>query len=336
MKIVIPGGAGHLGRLLVSELARLGHEVVVLSRSSASSAHADSLRAARFIYWDGRTSGPWARELDGADALVNLAGRSVDCRYTKENLREMLDSRIESTRAIGAAFASAARPPRVWLQSSTATIYAHRFDDANDEASGVIGGSEADAPPYWRWSIDIARAWEQAQSEFSLPTTRTLALRTAMVMSLEQGGVFDLLLRLTRFGLNGAMAGGHQYVSWIHERDFVNAIVWLIDRGDLSGPINLCAPEPLPQREFARILRAAAGVPIGLPAAAWMLELGALALRTDTELLLKSRRVVPGRLLAAGFEFAFPTWIAAAGELVARRRGRTTARLGEPAHAGRN
>ena len=331
MKIVIPGGSGHLGRLLVRDLAGRGHELVVLSRGGARAQPS----AARSVHWDGRTSGPWAQELDGADALVNLAGRSVDCRYTKENLRAMLDSRVESTRALGAACAAAARPPRVWLQAGTATLYAHRFDAANDEASGQIGGGEADVPPYWRWSIDIARAWEQALEEVPVPQTRRVVLRTAMVMGLEPGGVFEVLLRLTRLGLHGAMAGGRQYVSWIHERDFVRACAWLLEHEDLAGPVNLCAPEPLPQRVFARTLRAAAGAPIGLPAAAWMLELGALALRTDTELLLKSRRVVPARLLASGFAFEFPTWTAAARELVARRRTPGARRLDPPAAAVR-
>jgi len=319
LRIVIPGGTGHLGRLLVSDLSGRGHEVVVLGRGrprGGCPGHA-------FVQWDARTLGPWAHALDGADAVIHLSGRSVDCRYDKTNLRAMLDSRVESTRVLGLACVGAARPPRVWLQASTATIYAHRFDAANDEASGQIGGSELDAPAYWRWSIDIARAWERELAEADLPRTRKVALRTAMVMSLEPGGVFDVLQRLARLGLGGTMAGGRQYVSWIHEHDFVRAVAWLLEREDLSGPVNVCAPEPLPQRDFARILRQACGSPFGLPSASWMLELGALVLRTDTELLLKSRRVVPGRLLASGFRFDHPTWPAAAHELVVRRRART-------------
>lgn len=314
MKLVVPGGTGHLGRLLTRHFAAAGHEVVVLARRTPARPEP----GARYAAWDGRTLDAWARELDGADALVNLAGRSVDCRYTKENLREMLDSRLESTRVLGAACADAARPPRAWLQSSTATIYAHRYDAANDEARGVIGGAEPDAPAYWRWSIDIAREWERAAVAACPEATRLVLLRTAMVMSREPGTVFEILRRLTRVGLNGAMAGGAQHVSWIHERDFARAVAWLIERDDLRGPVNLCAPEPLPQREFARHLRAACRMPVGLPAAAWMLELGAVALRTDTELLLKSRRVVPARLLASGFVFEHPTWNGAARELVAR------------------
>jgi uncharacterized protein (TIGR01777 family) len=307
---VIPGGSGQLGRILQRHFGGLGHEVVVLTRAPRG--------GAREVRWDGRSAGPWERELDGADVLINLAGRSVDCRYTKENLREMLDSRVESTRALGAACARATHPPRVWLQSSTATLYAHRYDAANDEAHGVIGGVEPDAPAYWRWSIDIARAWEQAAVAACPPGTRLALLRTAMVMSRERGTVFEILARLTRLGLHGALGGGAQYMSWIHERDFARAVEWLIVRDDLRGPINLCAPRPLPQREFARQLRSACRVPVGLPAAAWMLELGAVALRTDTELLLKSRRVVPARLLESGFAFEFEDWRTAARELVAR------------------
>src|SRR5262245_2293670 len=320
LKIVVPGGSGHLGKLLSRDLVEHGHEVVVLSRGGARAAGGSAWPGVSVVPWDGRTLGPWTREVDGADALIHLSGRSVDCRYDKRSLREMLDSRVESTRVLGAACAEAARPPRVWLQASTATIYAHRFDAPNDEENGLIGGSEPEAPAYWRWSIDIARAWEHALDEVPLPRTRRVALRTAMVMSTQRGGVFDVLLRLTRLGLGGAMAGGRQFMSWIHERDFVRAVAWLLEREDLSGPVNLCAPGPIPQRDFARILREACHAPFGLPAASWMLELGAIALRTDTELLLKSRRVVPGRLLAAGFTFEFPTWAQAARELVARRR----------------
>jgi uncharacterized protein (TIGR01777 family) len=318
LKIVLPGGSGHLGRLLTRAWVEAGHQVVVLSRRPPASAPAGT----SFVAWDGRTPGPWMRALDGAVVLVNLAGRSVDCRYDKTNLRAMLDSRVESTRVLGQACAEARVPPRVWLQSSTATLYAHRHDAANDEASGRIGGGEPDAPPYWRWSIDIALAWEAELAAAPTPGTRKVALRTAMVMSGEPASVFDVLVRLARMGLGGTLADGDQYVSWIHARDFVRAVDWLIEREDFSGPVNVCAPGPLPQREFARVLRRAAGVRVGLPATRWMLELGAFLLRTDTELLLKSRRVVPGRMLAAGFRFDFPEWSAAARELVERRRSR--------------
>lgn len=310
MKVVIPGGTGQLGGVLARALRARGDEVVVLGRWAREGV----------VPWDGRTLGAWARQLDGADVVVNLAGRTVNCRYTEQNFAEMMSSRVDSTNVVGLAIAQAARPPRVWLQMSTATIYAHRFDTPNDEATGQIGGSEPDAPAYWKRSIDIAQAWERAQREATTPRTRQVALRTAMVMCEEPGGVFDVLLRLARLGIGGAVAGGAQFVSWIHERDFVRAVELLIARDDLDGAINLCAPGALPQRDFMAALRAAWGARLGLPATKWMVEIGAFFLRTDTELLLKSRRVFPRRLLDAGFAFDFAAWPDAARELVERRR----------------
>jgi uncharacterized protein (TIGR01777 family) len=275
--------------------------------------------------WDGRTLGKWAEDVDGADVVINLAGRSVNCRYTQANLEEMMSSRVDSTRVLGWAIAEANRPPRVWLQMSTATLYAHRFDAPNDEATGRIGGDEPDAPGYWRTSIDIAKAWERAQEEAPTPRTRKVALRTAMVMSADPGGIFDVLLGLVRAGLGGPVAGGRQFVSWIHGRDFVRAVEFLTERDDITGPVNLAAPNPLPQRRFMAALREAWGSHVGLPATKWMVEIGAFLLRTDTELILKSRRVVPGRLTKAGFSFDFPEWPSAANDLVAEWRRRRSA-----------
>ncbi|MEV1065968.1 TIGR01777 family oxidoreductase [Streptomyces sp. NPDC050263] len=317
MKFVLPGGTGQVGRVLRRALTAGGHEVVVLTRRPTGPGE---------VEWDGRTPGPWAAAIDGSDVVVNLAGRSVSCRYTPENLKAMMDSRVDSARVVGEAIAAAARPPRVWLQMSTATIYAHRFDAPNDEATGVIGGAEPDVPGYWGYSVDIATAWEREQAKADTPGTRKVALRSAMVMSPDRGGVFDVLLRLVRLGLGGPVAGGGQYVSWIHDHDFVRAVEFLVERDDLAGPVNLAAPAPLPQRAFMRALREAWGVPVGLPATKWMAELGAFALRSDTELLLKSRRVVPGRLLDAGFAFDRPDWPAAAADLAQRVRGRSRRR----------
>jgi uncharacterized protein (TIGR01777 family) len=230
----------------------------------------------------------------------------------------MLDSRVDATRAFGAAIAAARVPPRVWLQASTATIYAHRYDAANDEATGVIGGGEPDAPRSWDFSIDIARAWERACDEAVTPATRRVLLRSAMTMSPTRGGIFDTLLRLVRRGLGGRAGDGRQFVSWVHDADFIRAIEWLIAHDDVSGVVNIASPHPLPNAEFMRALRRAAGVRLGLPATWWMLELGAVFMRTETELILKSRRVVPGRLLAGGFGFAHPHWPEAAAELCAR------------------
>jgi hypothetical protein len=232
----------------------------------------------------------------------------------------MLNSRVDSARVVGGAIAHAARPPKVWLQMSTATIYAHRFDAPNDETAGILGGDEPDVPAYWSYRVDIAKAWEREQRLAATPDTRKVALRAAMVMSPEPGGALAMLLRLTRLGLAGPVAGGGQYMSWIHEEDMIRAIDFLIERDELSGPVNLAAPQPLPYGEFLRALRSAAGVPVGLPATKWMAEIGAFVLRSDTELLLKSRRVIPGRLREAGFEFRYPEWPAAAEDLVRQSR----------------
>ncbi|MER5217025.1 TIGR01777 family oxidoreductase [Streptomyces sp. NPDC002838] len=317
MKIVIPGGTGQVGTVLNRALTADGHEVVVLTRRP---------ERAREVGWDGESLGPWTEEIDGSDIVINLAGRSVGCRYTEANLRAMMDSRVRSTQVVGEAIAAAARPPRVWLQMSTATVYAHRLDAPHDEATGLVGGGEPGVPDYWAYSVEIAKAWERAQEQADTPHTRKVALRSAMVMSPDRGGVFDVLSRLARLGLGGPVAGGAQYVSWIHDRDFVRAVEFLIDRHDLTGPVNLAAPAPLPHRAFMRALRSAWGVPAGLPATKWMAEFGAFVLRSDTELLLKSRRVVPGRLLEAGFAFDHAAWPEAAEDLVQRRRsmsGRT-------------
>jgi uncharacterized protein (TIGR01777 family) len=309
MRIVIPGGTGQVGAILNRALVAAGHEVVILTRRPRGDGQ---------VAWDGQTLGAWAGVIDGSEVVINLAGRSVSCRYTKTNLTEMMLSRVRSARVVGAAIAGARRPPRVWLQMSTATIYAHRFDAPNDEATGVIGGWETGIPRHWAYSVDIAAAWERELDEAPTPRTRKLALRSAMVMSPDRGGVFHVLSRLTRLGLGGPVGGGAQYVSWIHEHDFGAAIQFLIDRDDLAGPVNLAAPDPRPQRDFMRELRQSRGVRVGLPAAKWMAELGAFAMRSDTELLLKSRRVLPGRLLDAGFEFRYARWPDAARDLARR------------------
>ena len=314
MRIVIPGGTGQVGTLLARAFHADGHEVVVLSRAARRDL------PWRVVAWDARTVGDWAAELEGADAVINLAGRSVDCRYGPENRRLIMDSRVDSTRAVGEAIRRSARPPRVWLQAGTATIYAHRYDAPNDEATGIVGVGDDGAPSSWRFSFDVATAWEAATMEATLPATRRVILRAAMVMSPDRGGVFDVLLGLVRRGLGGTSGDGRQYVSWVHGDDFVAAVRFLIARDDLAGPVNVAAPGPLPNAAFMRALREGWGARVGLPATRWMLEVGALALRTETELVLKSRRVVPGRLLDAGFAFAHPTWPEAARDLCARWR----------------
>ena len=314
MKIVIPGGSGQVGNILARAFHREGHEVVVLSRDPRPAPW-------KVLAWDAATRGDWWVQIDGADAVINLAGRSVNCRYSAENRREILQSRVGSTRAVGEAIAAARRPPRVWLQAGTATIYAHRYDAPNDKETGILGGSEPDAPETWRFSIEVARAWERAFAEAPTPHTRKVCLRSAMTMSPDAGGIFATLLGLVRLGLGGRAGDGRQYVSWIHEEDFIRAVRWLIERDDLAGVVNLAAPEPLPNADFMRALRAAWGQRLGLPAAKWMLEIGARFLHTETELILKSRRVIPTRLLRSGFAFHFSGWPEAARDLCRAVRG---------------
>lgn len=297
-RIILAGGSGFTGRALSDYFAKRGHEIVVLTRSPKPG-HG----VVREVAWDGETPGAWAGELEGALAVINLAGRSVDCRYTEHNRRLILDSRVNSTRVLGQVIASCAQPPRVWLNSGTATIYRHSLDKAMDEVTG-----EFDATPAAKdvFSIQVARAWEQALNDACTPATRKVVLRTTMVLGRGRNSVYPVLCRLTRCGLGGRMASGNQYVSWIHEEDFCRAIEWIIAREDMSGPVNLAAPNPLPNRELMRTFRQVCGVPFGLPATKWMLEIGAFFLRTETELILKSRRAVPGKLTATGFQFRFP------------------------------
>ncbi len=315
MKLVIPGGSGQVGTLLARAFHKDGHEVVVLSRQPNGNA------PWRIVPWDARTLGAWTTEIEGADAVINLAGRSVNCRYTPANRRIIKESRVNATRVIGNAIARSNQPPHVWLQASTATLYAHRYDKANDEARGILGGDEPGAPDTWRFSIDVAKSWEKAASEAGpLPHTRTVLMRSAITMSPDAGGAFDLLLRLVRYGLGGRSGDGRQYVSWIHEEDFIRAVYWLIENEGVAGPVNLAAPGPLPNADFMRGLREAWGIRLGLPSTEWMLEIGARLLQTETELILKSRRVVPGLLMQHGFDFQFPTWPVAARDLCRRWR----------------
>lgn len=315
MKIVIPGGSGHMGTVLARGLSQAGHEIVVLSRSAGSSG------TWRVVKWDGRTPGEWTREIDGADVVINLAGRSVNCRYHARNRRIIKASRVDSTRAVRDAILSAKRPPAVWLQASTATIYEHRYEPANDELTGRIGGTEPNLPDTWTFSYDVATSWErEALGKKPLPHTRLVLMRTAIVMAPGAGGAFDMLLRLVRLGLGGQSGNGRQFVSWVHDVDLVRAVEFLIADESLSGPVNIASPNPLPNREFMKELRVAWRIGFGLPAREWMLEIGAALLRTETELILKSRRVVPTLLTQRGFEFTFPTWDAAARDLCERRR----------------
>lgn len=313
MKIVIAGGSGQVGTILARHFHSNEHEVLVLSRSAQTFPW-------KTQHWDGTTLGPWVAGLEGSDVWINLAGRSVNCRYTKQNREAILQSRVRSTRLLHAALAGLKRPPAVWLNASTATIYRHALEQPMDEATGELGGNEPGAPETWSFSIEVAQSWEDAFFSTITPITRQVALRSAMTFSPDRGGVFDVFLSLVRHGLGGTILPGTQFVSWIHEADFIRAVEFLIATPSLAGVINLASPNPITNREFLQILRQAWGTRVGMPVWPWMLEIGTFLLRTESELVLKSRRVVPGRLLNSGFTFKFPTWGQAAPDLVARWR----------------
>ena len=300
MKIVMPGGSGQIGRLLTRHFQAQGHDVVILTRATSR--------------YD------WPAALEHSDVCINLAGRSVNCRYHPANRRAIFDSRIDTTRSLNSIIAALPNPPRVWLNASTATIYRHALDRPMDEDTGELGGGEVGAPDTWNFSIDVAKGWEAAFFETPTPRTRKVALRSAITLSPDRGGIFDVLLGLVRHGLGGTQGSGRQFVSWIHEVDFARAVDLLIAREDITGAVNLASPNPLPNAEFLCALRRAWGTRIGLPAPSWLIEIGTWLMRTESELVLKSRRVVPTRLLQAGFQFQFPNWPDAARDLVDRWR----------------
>lgn len=316
-RVVLAGGNGFIGSFLQWRLAIQGYEVVVLTRSP----DVDS-NSSRQVKWDGHTLGDWTRELEDAQALINLSGRSVNCRYNESNRRDILESRVDTTRLLGQAIARSKNPPRVWLNASTATIYKHTFDQPMTEATGVI---EATPEAKDAFSIQVALAWERELNNATTADTRKVALRTAMVFAANSGGVYRTLRSLARWGLGGPIAGGHQYISWIHEEDFSRALEWLINHDDLDGPVNVASPNPIHQRDMARIVLRARGMPFGMHATRSMLEIGAFVHRTEAELILKSRCVVPARLLASGFQFRYPRMEDAVREIEDRIRGRLQA-----------
>lgn len=301
MKVVLAGGAGFIGPSLWPHFRRAGHEVVVLTRRERPAA-----AGVRFVAWDGRNVGAWAKELDGAGLLFNLAGRSVNCRYHAKNRRLIRDSRLQSTRVLDEAVATCRNPPPLWINASSATIYRHAEDRDMDEETGEIGEG---------FSVGVCRKWERAFFGSRTPSTRKVALRLAIVMSPRKGGAFVAYRLLARLGLGGAHGKGTQYVSWLHPDDLFGIVEWLLAHPEIEGVLNACAPHPLVNREFMKIMRRTCGRSFGLPAAAWMLEIGAFLMRTETELLLKSRRVVPARLLASGYRFRFPKFPGAAADI---------------------
>lgn len=311
-RIVIAGGSGFLGRILAEWFSKKGREVVVLTRNSKSNDERERVGEA---VWDARKVGEWVRELDGAAAVINLTGRTVNCRYNAKNRREIMESRVNSTRAIGEAISRCAHAPSVWLNASTATIYKHTLGPAHREDGEICATAEAQDA----FSFEVARAWEKALEDAVTPGTRKVALRAAMILGIGENSVFPTLRRLARLGLGGRMGSGTQYVSWIHERDFCRAVEWILANEQIVGPVNVAAPNPVTNAEMMRMLREVVGAPFGLPAAKWMLEVGAFVLRTEVELMIKSRRVVPTRLLKSGFRFEFEGMQEAFVDLESRR-----------------
>ena len=318
MKIVIAGGTGFLGKRLVkfflSDTSEK-HKVVVLSRGGGA---CSSL--ARLVPWDARTLGEWAGELNGADVVINMAGKNVKCLYTKETLKTLRDSRVLSTEVIGQAIRQAENPPPLWIQMSAVSIYSHRLDPPpHTEAEGQIG-EDPSLPENWQAISNLVQDWEKAMDSSPTEKTRKIAVRCGVVMGLNKGGAFNIFLKLCQFGLGGSVAGGEQKVSWMHEQDFVQAIDFLIKNKNISGPVNFCSPQPLSQKELMKILRENMGIKFGLPAPKWLIELSAYLIQVDSELSLKSRLVIPKMLSDNGFKFQFPDWRSASKHLVAQNK----------------
>ncbi len=302
--MVLPGGSGFIGRVLARHFSDLDWQVAVLTRNISH-----QVPGAKVHGWDGRTLGEWTKEFEDAEVVVNLAGRTVNCRYNEKNKAEIYASRLDSTKVVGEAITQSPSV-KTWLNASTATIYRHAEDRAMDDATGEIGSG---------FSVDVAKKWEKALAGAQTPGVRKAAMRTAIVFGSGKGSAMDAFERLVRLGLGGTTGPGTQYVSFVHQDDFARAVQWLIEHPELEGAINISAPNPIPNQDFMRILREAYGIRFGIPSPAPLLEVGAFFLKTETELLLKSRRVVPTRLLDSGFTFNFPTWQAAAEDLAEKR-----------------
>ncbi|MEY2924092.1 MAG: hypothetical protein RLZZ337_640 [Bacteroidota bacterium] len=286
MRIVIAGGSGFMGDYLKQRFEEDNNNVTILTRNP---------NAQENVYWDGKTIGEWTTTLENADVLINLAGKSVDCRYTKRNKNLIFSSRLESTAILGKAISSAQNPPKLWINSSTATIYEHSLYDGNTEAVGEIGSG---------FSVEVAKAWEKTFFDCFCQSTRQVALRTAIVLG-NKGGAFVPFKRLVKLGLGGKMSSGRQMVSWVHQEDVYRAILFVMANHNIEGVLNLSSPSPVTNGEFMQALRKEVVVPFGLPHFKPMLEIAAFFMRTETELLLKSRYVLPERLLILGFKFKY-------------------------------
>jgi hypothetical protein len=301
MKLVIAGGSGFLGQVLAKYFQSRFEDIVILSRTAAT-----SNKNIRKIVWDARTLGPWSGELNDCDVLINLTGKSVNCRYTEKNKKEILTSRLDATKVLGEAIRISKNPPRVWLQAASSTIYRSSFDKIMDEKTGEIGDD---------FSMNVCKQWERTFLNEECPATKKIVMRIAIVLG-KQGGAIPPLLALTKLGLGGRQGSGKQMVSWIHENDFVRCAEWLIENGKNKGIYNCTSPSPVTNYLFMKNLRHALRIPFGIPSPAGLLEIGSFFIRTETELLLKSRWVYPKRLLEEGFTFQYQTLDKALEELV--------------------
>jgi len=290
-KLILAGGTGFLGQAIIDRFNKQGTQIIIFTRGENK-----KIENISYIHWDGKTPGEWVKELEGSDVLINLTGKSVDCRYNEKNKKEIISSRVNATKVLGEAINKLADPPKVWLNSASATIYRHAEDKAMDEYTGEPGTG---------FSVGVCQAWEEAFNEIKNPKTRKIALRISMVLG-KGGGVIPVMKKVVKSGLGGKMGTGKQFISWIHEEDFLNALEHLIRNEQASGAYNLAAPEPIQNKKFMEVMRQQLNVKMGLPAMKWMLEIGAFFIGTETELILKSRRVVPGRLLKEGFVFKYP------------------------------
>lgn len=288
-KLIIAAGTGFLGQVLVRHFKNKFEEIVILTRGKSQ-----IIDGIKYVNWDARTFSGWENELEQATVLINLAGKSVDCRYTQKNKKEILLSRIESTKILNEAVLKCKKPPKHWLNSSTATIYRFSLDKQMDEKEGEIGNN---------FSINVALSWEKAFFKTETPNTIKTALRTSIVLG-KKGGAFIPLKALTKIGFGGKQGKGNQFVSWIHEDDFANAIDFIVEK-EIAGVINIVSPNPIPNIDFMKKLRKAVGFLFGIPLNTFFLEIGSFFIRTETELVLKSRNVVPKRLLEKGFTFKY-------------------------------
>lgn len=297
MKIIIAGGSGFLGKALEKYFSDANHQVFVLSRKPLKK---------NDIYWDARSFGEWTNKLENTDVLINLTGKSVDCRYTDQNKGEILASRINSTRILRMAIEKCQNPPKIWLNASSATIYIHAETQLMDEENGIIGDD---------FSMNICKEWEKEFFKTEQPTVRKVALRTSIVLG-NEGGAFSKIKTITRLGLGGEQGKGQQMMSWIHIKDFCKAVEFIIKHENIRGSINITAPNPLKNENFMEQLRFQLKIPFGLNAPIFLLELASIFIRTETELLLKSRNVFPKKLLESGFTFEFPKIETAFADLV--------------------